>query len=319
MKNRIVSLVLALLLMMGMTACFSTDGYDDVSYNDDPVSEIEPLEIPDIVLYQKGDKGSGVQAVQQLLIDAGFLDDAADGSFGPRTKEAVEALQESLGVEVTGELTSHALLSLCDRYVSGNANLDELQKTDDDGYVPATYDAYDNGELAGKNIYVRGRILFVVNYDDLVIETEQGELWCLSISTTYDLTEFAGTECEVFGQMKENAPETSEFPTLCLVEDEASGLWLVDGQNIIRKPASETKPEPETTPESTPEPTPTPMPIPEPDPTPEPTKSETMVWIPTNGGTKYHSKSSCSNMKNPEHVTKSEAIARGFTQCGRCW
>ena len=32
-----------------------------------------------------------------------------------------------------------------------------------------------------------------------------------------------------------------------------------------------------------------------------------MVWIPTNGGTKYHSRSSCSNMKNPQQVTKKEA------------
>lgn len=44
-----------------------------------------------------------------------------------------------------------------------------------------------------------------------------------------------------------------------------------------------------------------------------------MVWIPTNGGTKYHRKSSCSKMKNPEEVTKSEAISRGFTPCGRCY
>lgn len=48
-------------------------------------------------------------------------------------------------------------------------------------------------------------------------------------------------------------------------------------------------------------------------------QSTEMVWIPTNGGTKYHSKSSCSKMKNPEYVTKSEAISRGFSPCGRCY
>lgn len=46
---------------------------------------------------------------------------------------------------------------------------------------------------------------------------------------------------------------------------------------------------------------------------------EVMVWIPTNGGAKYHSRSGCSNMKNPEQVTKSEAINRGFGPCGRCY
>lgn len=47
--------------------------------------------------------------------------------------------------------------------------------------------------------------------------------------------------------------------------------------------------------------------------------SEPMVWIPTNGGTKYHSKSSCSKMVDPSYVTKSEAIALGFGPCGRCY
>lgn len=44
-----------------------------------------------------------------------------------------------------------------------------------------------------------------------------------------------------------------------------------------------------------------------------------MVWIPTNGGKKYHCKSSCSNMIDPEYVSLSEAIERGFTACGRCY
>ena len=43
------------------------------------------------------------------------------------------------------------------------------------------------------------------------------------------------------------------------------------------------------------------------------------VWIPTNGGTKYHKKSSCSNMIVPLHVSLDEAIDRGFTACKRCY
>ncbi len=45
---------------------------------------------------------------------------------------------------------------------------------------------------------------------------------------------------------------------------------------------------------------------------------EAMVWIPTNGGSKYHSRSGCSNMKDPKQVPKSEAEALGFTPCKRC-
>lgn len=57
--------------------------------------------------------------------------------------------------------------------------------------------------------------------------------------------------------------------------------------------------------------------------TEEPTRStrqsSDMVWIPTKGGKKYHSNSSCSNMDNPEEVTLDEAKAKGFTACKKCY
>ena len=43
-----------------------------------------------------------------------------------------------------------------------------------------------------------------------------------------------------------------------------------------------------------------------------------MVWIP-NSGSKYHTHSGCSNMKNPSHVTKEEAIRRGYDPCKKCY
>ena len=42
------------------------------------------------------------------------------------------------------------------------------------------------------------------------------------------------------------------------------------------------------------------------------------VWVPTNGGTKYHSKSSCSGMKNPMQVSIETATANGYEPCKRC-
>ena len=47
--------------------------------------------------------------------------------------------------------------------------------------------------------------------------------------------------------------------------------------------------------------------------------SETMVWIPTDGGIKYHTHAGCSNMEDPEYVTQSEAESRGFTPCQKCY
>lgn len=47
--------------------------------------------------------------------------------------------------------------------------------------------------------------------------------------------------------------------------------------------------------------------------------SGTMVWVPTKGGTRYHSKATCSNMKNPKQVTVAQAQSQGFSQCKRCF
>lgn len=46
---------------------------------------------------------------------------------------------------------------------------------------------------------------------------------------------------------------------------------------------------------------------------------EEMVWVPTKGGRRYHSRSSCSNMSNPQEVTISQAKSRGFTPCKKCY
>ena len=49
-----------------------------------------------------------------------------------------------------------------------------------------------------------------------------------------------------------------------------------------------------------------------------PGTSEPMVWI-SKTGSKYHSKSSCSNMKTPSEVSKSQAESKGLTACSKCW
>lgn len=42
------------------------------------------------------------------------------------------------------------------------------------------------------------------------------------------------------------------------------------------------------------------------------------VWV-SKSGTKYHRDPSCSGMKNPSKITKSEAESRGLTPCKRCY
>ena len=52
-------------------------------------------------------------------------------------------------------------------------------------------------------------------------------------------------------------------------------------------------------------------------PAEQPGNTET-VWIAATGK-KYHRKSSCSNMKNPSQISKSDAISRGYEPCKKCY
>ena len=46
--------------------------------------------------------------------------------------------------------------------------------------------------------------------------------------------------------------------------------------------------------------------------------SETLVWVPTRGGSRYHDNADCSGMIDPLQVTIQDAKTTGFTPCGRC-
>lgn len=68
-------------------------------------------------------------------------------------------------------------------------------------------------------------------------------------------------------------------------------------------------------------PTATAKPTEAPTSTPVPQSNDTVsqhwVWVSANG-TKYHSNSNCSNMKNPKKVTYDEAIELGYEPCKKC-
>ena len=61
---------------------------------------------------QVGSKGGSVKRIQQCLIDRGFLGGAADGSFGPKTEAAVNALQAACGLVETGFVDARTLIEI---------------------------------------------------------------------------------------------------------------------------------------------------------------------------------------------------------------
>ena len=47
-------------------------------------------------------------------------------------------------------------------------------------------------------------------------------------------------------------------------------------------------------------------------------QSGVLVWVPTNGGSRYHCEADCSGMVDPVQVPLEQAKAANFTPCKRC-
>ena len=73
-----------------------------------------------------GDDSTDIVALQNQLIELGYLRDAADGVFGANTQDAVSALQRSNGLEETGTATAElqALLYSGAELVSASNSMD---------------------------------------------------------------------------------------------------------------------------------------------------------------------------------------------------
>lgn len=73
-----------------------TDKENDANSSEEPKPDVP------FIMVQKGDSGDAVKAVQERLIESGFLDGTADGKFGPATETAVMDFQNSKGIAASG-------------------------------------------------------------------------------------------------------------------------------------------------------------------------------------------------------------------------
>ena len=117
-KRRILSLILALLLVFGLLPAVQVDA----------------------AAMKQGSRGSNVKQLQQNLIGMGYLDGSADGVYGAKTRSAVKEFQKDYGLSVdgnAGEATQSALRSAVVRLQV------ELKAA---GYAPGSAD----GKFGGK-------------------------------------------------------------------------------------------------------------------------------------------------------------------------
>ena len=87
--------------LLGRSFSVSSETYDHylgrASYDDDESSVDNDL--------ARGSSGDRVTQLQKRLRALGFLDDSADGKFGPRTETGVKRFQSAAGVKKTGVVT----------------------------------------------------------------------------------------------------------------------------------------------------------------------------------------------------------------------
>ena len=67
-----------------------------------PTNTPTPTEDPTKYVLKRGDKNEDVRQLQKRLIELGYLNDSADGDFGPKTENAVIAYQKAAGLTASG-------------------------------------------------------------------------------------------------------------------------------------------------------------------------------------------------------------------------
>lgn len=171
---------------------------------------------------------------------------------------------------------------------------------DDDGYIIVTYSTRGLLEDIDKpNVHLNGTLIDANNMV-FTIEDEEGGIWTGQSAGGRDFREYIGTECDIYGFCTGGISSIHNTPLVDMAYND-SHISFEDGKSYYPNDNESYAQFSDWPFENQKE------------------GSEFSVWIPTDGGTKYHSYSGCSGMENPEQVTEAEAIERGFDRCGKCW
>ena len=171
---------------------------------------------------------------------------------------------------------------------------------DDEGYIIVTYSTRGLLEDIDKpNVHLSGTL---VDANNLVftIEDEEGGIWTGQSAGARDFREYIGTKCDIYGFCTGGISSIHNTPLVDMAYND-SHISFEDGKSYYPNDNESYAQFPDWPFENQRE------------------ASEFSVWIPTDGGSKYHSYAGCSGMENPEQVTEAEAIERGFDRCGKCW
>lgn len=204
------------------------------------------------------------------------------------TTETVSTTEETTEAPATTEQKSS---------LNNDVDEEEMYK---DGYLVAKYSERSISGGDSEDVYLKGRILEASN-SKLVVKKGEHK-WTVEFSTSCDLSGYVGSKCEVYGSNIPGISSRYDTPLIEVRKDKYHIVFLKDGKELYPEDYDSCQQFPQIYGSN------------------ENSGGSSMtVWIPTDGGTKYHSYSGCSGMENPKEVTEEEAISEGFSQCGKCW
>lgn len=201
-----------------------------------------------------------------------------------------EVCDETEG-DALGHLTRYGECSRC-----GNEINDVEYK---DGYIIVTYS--DTNWMQEKDdfvdICVIGTIEEITDFNDFIIVDSEGKKWTADVGTGRDFSKYIGTVCEIYGSSSGGTSSVHDTPYININDEDH--IKFSDGKILYPDNFESEKQFKDKYVDNS--------------------EVDGTVWIPTDGGKKYHSKSTCSGMDNPQSISKNEAINKGYSKCGKCW
>lgn len=195
--------------------------------------------------------------------------------------------------EPAGHSTKYGKCTRC------NEIIDEVEKKDGYIVVTLTDTIWISEQDDFLDVYVSGTISDINKANDFTVVDSEGGTWIVDIGTGQDFSAYIGKKCEVYGFSGGEISSTHKTP-LINMNHEDNHIVFFDGKKLYPEDYESIKQFPDKNGSSG-------------------NGGIGKVWVPTKGGTKYHSKSSCSGMEEPIQMPEEEAIKEGYSKCGKCW
>ena len=351
--SRIALLLAFVMLMLGATTSFvSCDTYDDLPYEQEQTSQCyaedesvydtikddaidppqdQPLQIPDSseetqTIYKESDTGSSFTLdISNLPIYSGTPFVAVNDNIPSFSDKELTLV----GYEQYSDLDSlgrcGVALASCGKEIMPKADEERgsISSITPSGWVQAKYDGISGGYLwnrchligwqlsaenANKNNLITGtrymNVEGMLPFENMVADyiNETGNHVAYRVTPIFEGKNLVCSGVQIEAYSIEDKGEAICFNVYCFNVQPGITIDYLTGKSSGDGKVEETTEAVTTAPN-------------EPTSTPE---DAVMVWV-TSSGKKYHSNSSCSNMKSPQQITLGSAKSSGREPCSKCY